>query len=168
MGNSKMIMKYFDYECCYEDPDKLFEERCLMYNKYIDSIYTQLPCGFRILARDIYLHDSIIRECIWDKKNKKVTLECDCEDLDIGYVHLTITYFDLYNQLDLKKFEPSQRYKHVEINRSEIELLDSGYISHKMIFFTRNEIEFISKNVSLKIDPSFTKVRNIPCEVTII
>lgn len=163
-----MIMKYFDYECCYEDPDRLFENRCLMYNKYVDSIYSQLPCGFRILARDIYLHDTVIRECIWDPSNKRVTLQCDCEDLDIGYVHLSITYLDLYNQLDIKSLRSSKRYKQTEINRSEIELLDSGYISHKMIFFTRNEIEFISKNISLKIEPSSTKIRNIPCKITIL
>lgn len=162
-------MKYFNEKFLYEDlPEEILKKISQDYVTYIENIYSKLPCGFKLLAKGIFLHDGIISEFYWDKRNNVVRLECHCDDLVIGYTDVTITYFEVQNKIDTTSLQPNDEYSYIEIYADEIELLESKYISHKLFFFTKKEIEIISKNVAITVQPKSKKEKKEACKVIII
>lgn len=166
-GKQLINMKYFDYECCYENPDELFNQQRDQYNFYIDSIYWKLSFPFKLLTKHIGLHDAIIRKIHWQQPTSTIRLTLDCGDSQIGYFQLQLFYKQIHPSMDKKIVNKFSKAESTEINRNEIEILDNGYISHKMIFFSKKEIEVISKDLYLEISRISPNYANIPIEILI-
>ena len=145
-------MKYFTKEWCFGDlDDDVVEERLEKYREYIKNIYSGLPFVLKILAKDLNLHDGIIKKITYS--NTKFMLEGIFGDLQIGYFFLKIKYlniFPIFNSHLISVF----KNKTLEILSDEIEIVQEGHYIHKLLFSTKQEIEIAFKDLAIEIRSS--------------
>jgi hypothetical protein len=90
-------MKYFTRQWANgELPDEAYDATVRAYADHIAQLLPRLPRPLAILARDVSLHDALVRCVVVDRTSDKICLELLCGDLQAGYYDLDVTYLGVH------------------------------------------------------------------------
>ena len=143
-------MKYFTKEWCFSEiEDDEIENRLRLYNDYINGIYSKIPFTLKLLTRHINFHDGKIRNIAFSEPEQSLKLSGIFGDKQSGYFFLELNY------LTTKRFDINNLLgscdKEIEILSDELEALDDGAFSHKILLSTGESIDILFLNVSIKL-----------------
>lgn len=143
-------MKYFTREWCHgnvseEESDRIVES----YWSHIDRISERLPDKLVVLAKEVSLHDGLIRRIYLDSSSKHLELDLVCGDLQVGYFDLELKY----EGLEIEDYFPTLLdaiFKHtkIEVCHDEVDIDNSNRIVHRTIFYPEYEIELVTDSLT--------------------
>ncbi|MBU4510158.1 hypothetical protein KJ830_03815 [bacterium] len=162
-------MKYFTKEWCFgELKDTKMDKINENYQKYIAGIYLKLPVALKMLVKNLFLHDGLIRNIVYFRSQKILEINGIFGDLQFGYYNLKIKYYGI-NEINTKILKMIFNDKKVEILKDEIEMLNSQQYSHRIIFSIGEEIEILFKDLSIEIiDEKAENYKKENCNLKII
>lgn len=161
-------MKFFTKEwCCGELEDVVVDNVLSDYEKYIKNIFLKLPFTIRMLAKNISLHDGIIKKILVKYANQSVRIEGIFGDLQAGYFTLKIKYLNVLNLEEMKTFSSLQEEK-LEILSDEIEMKSTNNFAHRILFSNKKEIEFLFEDLVIEMANASAKLyTKVHCQVKI-
>lgn len=144
-------MKYYTIDWCLSklsdhEIDNIYDS----YQNYMENIFEKIPFTMKILTRNIDLHDGLIKKVKFYKQSNMLTIYGIFGDLQIGYFLLELSYMQVQN-IQPDKLERIFKNQNIEILSDEFELLNTDLFAHRMLFSNGNEIEYIFKNIEIKM-----------------
>lgn len=122
-------------------PEQEFEEAHNAYQRRLDQIGGLLPDPLATIARDVSLHDALIRRVVADLSKNRLRLELLCGDLQIGYFDLDLEYRNVdWDCLDRKILARRARDNETEILCEEVDCLAERRFEHRLLFWPKDEI----------------------------
>lgn len=150
-------MKYFTKEWCLGIlNEKKINSIANEYNEYIDKIYYKLPVTLKLLAKNVSLHDGIVKSVLFDKKNNILEIYGIFGDLQFGYFNLGLRYFNV-DAINISKVHEIFLNKNIEILNDEIEILSEEKFSHRFIFQTKQEFEILFTDIEITVTNASSK-----------
>jgi hypothetical protein len=161
-------MKYFTKKwCSYKLSEEELAQAEKLYEQYINKIFDKLLPSIKVLTKSLSLHDGIIRNVIFNEKNKFLVLSGIFGDLEFGYYSLEIKY--IHSFIDKELLTQVFFNKEVEIIRDEIEMLSDNQFSHSIIFSSKDDIKISFSNLEIKIIDTIATEYNVKkCKLNII
>ena len=157
-------MKYFTREWVSGSlTDEDWKKSQVLYLKHLDFILPRCSASVVELAKDISLHDGLIRRCIIDRRAAQLNLVLRCGDLQSGYFDISLQYLQVEFSMDkIVCLAKLARSCQVELLYDEIDLDENSNYVHSLIFSSFDEI---SINFSaLKIKKEKQPDRSLPFE----
>jgi|GEM_PF-3153532 len=159
-ASSINIMKYFTSEWCWGDlSDNKIREISQNYDNYINRTYSKLLFPLKLLAKNINLHDGIVKKIKLSPSMENLIFYGVFGDLEIGYFNLKLEYKNVRNFNVNVAFDIFSK-KIVEIVRDEIEIIEdkNGIIFfHRFIFSNKSQFQIEFSDCSLKIENANAK-----------
>ena len=124
-----------------EMPDEEHEKAVPNYWSYFDSISKKFPYNILNLAKEISIHDGLIRKIIVDRTSTSIHLLLRCGNWQVGYFDLDIIYSGvLCNLSDIGAFESLSKNSESEIPYDEFDIESNRLYVHRIIFHPVHEI----------------------------
>jgi hypothetical protein len=143
-------MKYYTKDWCFGKlSDEEIEKMDQKYNFYINKIYSKLPFTIKLLAKEINLHDGIVKKIKLSPRINVLFLEGIFGDLQTGYFSMEIKYIDI-KEIDSTTFA-GLKDKKIEILSHEFEAVSDKRYVHRMIFSPGDELEIVFSDISINI-----------------
>jgi hypothetical protein len=134
-------MRYFTIQWAKgEYSDKEYEKVFANYWKNLENIKNQLPDRMYYFAKNIDLHDGLIKQILYkDKSNLEIVITCG--DLQKGYSEISIKYtsISVIPKITKKIIGEIQQNK-VEILSDEIDISDKIFV-HRFLIYPFKEFE---------------------------
>ncbi len=148
-------MKFFSREWASgEMCDSEGDEMIVAYERHIDHVATRLPASARCLARELNLHDGLIRRVTYDKAGRELRLELRCGDNQLGYFDLDLTYLGaILDRSDVAVLREVARDAETELWYDEVDLAEEGMFLHRMLFYPARECEIMFRGLGLRVIP---------------
>jgi hypothetical protein len=155
-------MKFFTREWANGDlPDERFADVRAKYWQHINSLLPNLPESVTQLAKQINLHDSLVRRVVLNRGTRNLALELRCGDLQTGYFDLDLIYSGVVLEtLDFTTLVKRARDRQTELLYHEVDLNEDGNYAHRILFWPEGEISIIFS--ALQINQVKRLNRSIP------
>ena len=132
-------------------PDEEWEKAHVLYLEYIESILPRLSSSVAKLAKEINLHDGLIRKCIIDRQAAKLNLILRCGNLQSGYSDISLHYSNVeFSMEELTTLAELTRSRQVELLYDEVDLNESSYFVHRLLFSSLDEISITFAQLEIK------------------
>lgn len=114
------------------------------YWQHVDSIVPKLTAPIIELAKQINIHDGLIRYVIVDRQAEKLTLALRCGDLQTGYYDLDLSYSSVeFNLDDIVTLSSVSRYRKTELLYDEVDINEQKKFIHRILVYPKNEISIV-------------------------
>jgi hypothetical protein len=143
-------MRFFTRDWCNgEMADEESEKVVSNYWSYFDSISEKFPYNILDFAKEISIHDGLIRRIIVDRKLTSVHLLLRCGNLQDSYFDLDISNSGVvFNLSDISAFESLSKNNESEILYDEFDIESNRLYVHRIIFHPEHEISVIFSSFS--------------------
>lgn len=140
--------------------DADYESVLPSYRRHFDRIEGSLPAGLITLARELSIHDGLIRRVVVDRQADTLALELLCGDLQIGYFDLDLVYGQVdWGVVDIIALARRAEDRDTEILYDEVDCQSKGVYEHRILFEPDDEIEIRFSRFELRKHPR--KDRNL-------
>jgi hypothetical protein len=145
-------MKYFTRQWANgELPDEAYDAAVRAYADHIAQLLPRLPKPLAILARDVSLHDALVRCVVVDRTSDKICLGLLCGDLQAGYFDLDVTYLGVHwEALELETLARRARDPGTELLWDELSETSSGHFRHDILFSPNDEVSLEFSGLELR------------------
>jgi hypothetical protein len=135
-------MKFFTREWANgELPDDEWAETAAAYRRHLDLLLPSLPESVARLAREINLHDGLIRRVSVDRRADELVLNLRCGDLQTGYFDLDLVYLGVdLSSVDLVTLANCARDPETELVYDEVDLDAQENYLHRILFGPAGEV----------------------------
>jgi hypothetical protein len=134
--------------------DAAFNETIAEYERHLDGLAPRLPATIRCLARELNLHDGLIRRAVYDRSGRELRLELRCGDNQMGYFDLDLMYFGaILDQADITALQGAARDSETEVWYDEVDLAGDGAFLHRVLFHPSRECEIMFRALGLRLLP---------------
>ncbi|GAB4366979.1 MAG: hypothetical protein Kow00114_25340 [Kiloniellaceae bacterium] len=152
-------------------PDGEWEATGHTYRRRIEQIAGLLPEPLLTLARDISLHDALIRQVCADLTSARLSLRLVCGDLQVGYFDLNLEYRGVdWRYVNRKVLARRAEEEATEILYDEVDCLPEGGYEHRILFWPEDEIVLRFRALTLqrteRTDRDFTQAAEPYVEVS--
>ena len=148
-------MKYFTREWAVGELSEVESNEVIAaYERHLDRVLGQLPATVRCVARELTLHDGLIRRVIYDRTGRELRLELRCGDNQLGYFDLDLTYMGaILDQADLVVLRDAALDTETEMWFDEIDLAGDGAFIHRVLFYPGRECDIMFRALGLRMMP---------------
>lgn len=148
-------MKFFSREWAIgELPDRESNEVIAAYERHLDGLMPQLPASVRCLARELNLHDALIRRVVHDRAGRELRFELRCGDNQIGYFDLDLSYMGaIVDQADVAALQLAARNPATNVWYDEVDVTGDGAFLHRVLFYPERECEIMFRALALRMMP---------------
>jgi hypothetical protein len=124
------------------------------YERHLDDVVPSLPASIRCLARELTLHDGLVRRVIYDRAGRELRMELRCGDLQIGYFDLDLWYLGaILDHADVAALQSAARDTKTEVWYDEVDLSGDGAFLHRVLFYPGRECEIMFRSLGLRLIP---------------
>ncbi len=123
-------------------------------NSAIEQTARVLPPSLATLAREISLHDALIRRVVAHLEQNSLRFDLLCGDLQVGYFDLEILYRNVdWDCLDQEALARRARDQRTEILYDEVERIADSDYEHRILFWPEDEIAIRFSDLKLQRRP---------------
>ena len=129
------------------------------YERYLDGVLSGLPASVAALARDVPLHDALIRQVVANYDAGSLKLDLLCGDLQGGYVDIGLTYGKVdWSPLDMEALARRAADPETELLFDEIERLSEEVFEHRVLLWPDDEVAIRFAELAIERVPRSDRV----------
>jgi hypothetical protein len=154
-------MRYFTRTWAFDtDEDQVVTTRDSYWAR-IDEVAAGLSPEVLRLAREVNIHDGLVRHVWLDRTSRRLVVALRCGDLQVGYSDVDLIYDDIdVDRLDRTALRAAAEDPMTEALYDEVDLLPSSRFVHRILFGVNmrsllpcREVEIVFRTLHVSIMP---------------
>lgn len=124
------------------------------YQRHVETLLPKLPAVVQQLAKNINLHDGLIRRVHHDRSAGTLKVALRGGDLQVGYFDIDLEYADLtMGSADVLRLRELACNPEAEVLYDEIDISPDGAYVHRILFWPDGEVEVVFRSLSTHVMP---------------